>query len=165
MRERRLGGQQSFDERGRISAAEGMLPGRQFPGDDAEREDVRPRIDGLSAKLFRRHVAGRSERRAGRGQPRARNREVACHSEVDDLHTAIARADHVLGFEIAVHDAALVRGGQRVRHLRERVDQAVCRKGPGGEFLPKRRAVQELRRDEEPAVDLLERVDGGNGRM
>ena len=43
--------------------------------------------------------------RAGVGQPR--------EAEVENLHAAVARPHHVLGLQVAVHDAALVRVRQR----------------------------------------------------
>ena len=84
----------------------------------AEREHVRAMIDRQAAHLLRRHVAERPQDRAGVGgerRPRVMSRSAGVdrlgETEVEDLDLVVARDHHVLGLEIAMHDAARVRGG------------------------------------------------------
>ena len=89
--------------------AERMLAGRQLPREHAEGEDVGARVDFAAAQLLGRHVARRAERDARLGQPRHRRRIglrlPAGQAEVEHLDLAVAAADHVLRFQIAVDDA------------------------------------------------------------
>ena len=48
-------------DRDEVVAGERHLPGQQFVEDDAERVDVRVRVDGPAARLLRRDVVARSE--------------------------------------------------------------------------------------------------------
>src|SRR5207248_8204606 len=77
------------------------------------REEVAAFIGGLPARLFRREVVDRPEEMT-RGRIDG-DRQVAVErsgqTEIEDLHLT-GRLEHdVGGLEIAVHDAALVRGG------------------------------------------------------
>jgi hypothetical protein len=42
--------------------------------------------------------------------------------EIEDLHHPVPAHEHVLGLQVAVDDAALVRGRETSRHLRRMVD-------------------------------------------
>ena len=52
-----------------------------------------------------------------------RRRFLLGKAEVENLHPSVARDEDVLGLQIAVHDAALVRGGQPARDLNRVVDR------------------------------------------
>ena len=80
---------------------------------DAERKDVGRRADGLAADLFRRHVRRRADDGALRGDARRglhlgrgllRQRDVR-KPEVEHLDVPVGPDHHVLGFDVAVHDA------------------------------------------------------------
>ena len=79
-----------------------------------------------AAHLLGRHVADRAEHGAGLGLvrfawasslwlPAGPRRDLAREAEVEDLHAAVAGEEDVLGLEVAVDDALLVRGGEAVR--------------------------------------------------
>ena len=98
-----------------VRPGEGRRPGERLVEHAAEREDVRPRVDGLPApRLLRRHVPRGPEHRprlrraAQRGEPR--------HPEVEDPHVlqAGAHEEDVAGLEVAVDDAPEVDRGQRL---------------------------------------------------
>ncbi|MDQ3035891.1 MAG: class I SAM-dependent methyltransferase, partial [Myxococcota bacterium] len=98
---------------------EGPSPREHLVEDRADREHVAARVDAPPARLLRRHVRGRAEDRAGAGHrvigvEHPRDAEV---EQLDELHPADALHEHVLGLEIAMHDAALVRGRERGEHL------------------------------------------------
>ena len=76
------------------------------------------RAGRLAEQLLRRHVRRRAGDHAGIGQPRHRRqvlrRDVELReAEVEDLDAAARGEDDVLGLEVAMHDAAIVRGLQR----------------------------------------------------
>ena len=48
-------------------------------------------------------------------------------AEIEDLDGAFRRANHVLGFQIAVHQTARVRGGQGLRDADGSLEQASAR--------------------------------------
>ena len=74
-------------------------------------------------------------------------------------------ADDVLGLEIAVHDAAIVRGDKRAADLERGGYGPARRHRAAGELFAKRLTLEVFGRDEHLVVDLFERVDGGDRRM
>ena len=68
--------------------------------------------------LLRSHERGRAEdhpraRRLGRARL-----AQACDAEVEDLHGRLGRPEQVVGLEVAVNDAVLVRVLERLEHLK-----------------------------------------------
>jgi hypothetical protein len=112
-------------DRGEGVAGEGQAAGGGEGGQDAEREHVGRRCDGVAEDLFGGHVGGGAGHGAGTGD----GGEVggAGDAEVDDLG-AVGGEDHVGGLEIPVDDAGGVDGLQRLGHPG---DQSSC--GGGGE--------------------------------
>ena len=115
----------------------------------AEREHVGAMIDREAAHLLRRHVAERAQDHAGAGRDAGAARHVALRrvdrlgqTEVEDLDLVVARDHHVLGLEIAMDDAARVRGRnppgdlQRVGDRAPRRQRAAVR---GGRAASRRR--------------------------
>src|SRR5690242_2277393 len=97
-------------------------------------------IDQFSAYLFGRHVPGGAHDRAGgrraldsRGLSVARFRVRRCairgETEIKDLDVPGGRHEHVLGLQIAMHDAARVRRLEASRDLRGVVDGLPTRIG------------------------------------
>ena len=89
-------------------------------------------IDRLAAHLLRRHVARGADHRSRRGSLLLRPglgvlllffRSQLREAEVEDLHATIFRDEDVLGLEVAMHDALLVRGCQTVRDLNGVIDR------------------------------------------
>ena len=141
-----------------------MLPGQHLGEDDTERIDVRARVRGAAKQLFGRHVGGCPDGTAGTREARVDGAGVR-DAEVDDFDGAIGGDQHILRFQIAVNDTGVVRGAQSTRD--------VCRNGhrvrgverPARDVAPKGVALDVLRRHEQPAIDLLQGIDSGNGRM
>src|SRR4051794_933694 len=85
--------------------AERSSPGEQLVEHQAEREDVAANGDALPEELLRRHI-----RRCSRTH-------IACladdgKAEVHDADMSLVVEHHVGRLEIAMNDAALMRGGQ-----------------------------------------------------
>jgi hypothetical protein len=86
-------------------------------------------------------------------------RQAARDPEVHDLDAAIGGEQHVLGLEIAVHDAVPVSGVQRLGELEEDLERPRGRQASIRQRGAERDASHELAREVQLAVDLLERVD------
>ena len=145
---------------------------RVFVHDDAEREDVRARVDA-ALHLLGRHVRRRSHDHSGRGDERRRLRPVGRiqprQTEVQDLHAdaVAAGSQHdVLGLEIAMDDAALMRVRECVGEL-ARQSQHVSGGRPRAvrDRLAQRAAVDEFGGEVEFAVDFFEGVHDTDARM
>ena len=153
-----------------MRAGEGQLAGDHLVEQHAQREDVAAVVDGLAARLLGAHVAQGPEHEArlrlgerlhlGDAVLRLRlGLEQLGEAEVEDLGVAVRRHDHVLGLDVAVHDPGLVRLLQPARHLgrdldrAERVQLALLDQGPH------RAALDQLHRDEEAVLALVDVVD------
>ena len=105
----------------------GSLPRQQRVGDGRQRELIAAVVDLLAqpARLLGRHVLRRAGDtlafRQARAPARLRDAEVQHLDEVVDA--GVRQQHHVLGLEIAVHDAARVRRVQRARDLVDDVDR------------------------------------------
>ena len=107
-----------------VGGREGRLAGGQLVEDHAQREDVAGERGRLAADLLRGQIARRAEEALARlgeaelgrlvGAERAEPAEPAGQAEVEDLHDLLVADHHVLGLEVAVHDAGLV-GGRHAR--------------------------------------------------
>ena len=111
--------------------AKGGCAGEHLVRRDAERVDVGAMVDvGIGGGLLGRHVERRAERRAGVGErvpsrspPRApRRAERLGDAEVGDRGRAAGEQD-VVRLDVAMHDAALVRVGERARDVLEDRDR------------------------------------------
>ena len=134
--------------------------------DYAEREDVRPRIKGLSPDLLGRHVGGRPDDDArlghddfGRGfGVHGCGRRLLGDAEVQDLHPAVAGQEEVLRLQVPVDDSLLVRRREAGGDLGAAVARPADRERPVAEALAQRLALQQLH-DEDVA-----RAGNGIGR-
>jgi hypothetical protein len=129
--------------------------------DDAERPEIRPRIDGVPACLLGRHVRGGAHRHTRVGEDRG-SRDIArrghlghgCRqAEIQNLHLPARRDENVCGLEIAVDDPRRVRRGQPLGNLRRDVQQRL-----GAGDTPERHAVHELH-DEVVRPDVVQLAD------
>ena len=100
-RDRILVGQAPQDRR-QIWAGERLLARQQLVENRAEREQVAPGVEALSAGLLRRHVG-----RAPQDPPAGRqlDRIDLRHAEVHDLRLSGCQHHDVGGLDVAVHDA------------------------------------------------------------
>jgi hypothetical protein len=118
------------DRRQRVDrglALEGGLAGHEFVENRAERELIGTEVDPPTGGLLRRHVAHRAEDGAGSRSGQIHLQRVLAgighrrhdlrQAEVENLHVPVAGDHDVLGLEIAMHDAALMRGGEAVGDL------------------------------------------------
>ena len=78
---------------------------------------------------------------------------------------AVLRDEHVLGLQVAVDDALLVRGGEAVGDLEREVDGLLLRDRPAVEPLAQRLALQQLRDGVGDAILRAEVVDREDVRM
>ncbi len=141
---------------------------RHLVQEHAEREDIRPLVDRLPFRLLRRHisdcaddatVAGQHSRGHARFGHEARVFLQLGETEIEDLHAAVAR-DHDVGrLQIAMRDAALMRGADRVGERNREREQAVEWQAIVGDQIRKRLPIDELEREKRNAVDFLDRVD------
>ena len=154
--------------RGGVAADERAFAGRQLVQQHAEREQVGAVIDGRALQLLRRHVRHRPDdgafgrQRGGAradvglavGAEQAAGRQLR-QPEVEHLHAPFRRDHHVGGFQVAVDDALLVRGGERIGE--RDADFADLRDGQPSGPHPQAEAValHQLHRDEADAVGFL----------
>ena len=159
-------------------AREGQLARHHLVEDDAEREDVAPVVHRLPAGLLRAHVAERAEDEAGLGLGErlhvgdalgglgSRRLEELGEAEVEDLGMAVRGHDDVLGLDVPVDDARLVRLLEAAPDLggdlegAEEVELAALDEGLH------RLALDELHGDEEalgPLVHVVHLGDRGVG--
>ncbi len=113
---------------------------------------------------FRRHVGAGSDQHA-------RHRDAGLAPDVGDaeihqIGEVIRGEQHVLGLDIAVHQAVGVRGVQGRGHLRDDRDRPVRGQGAIGaqQFLDAG-ALDQTHVDEQDAVDLAEIVDRDHVRL
>jgi len=110
----------------------------QFEEEHAERPDVRPFVHRFASRLFRRHVGNgpddhprRRRERCDGGTGRSRGPTVGLvvdrfgKTEVEDLDLAVGCHANVRGLQIAVNDAALVRGLESLGDLSADADDLV----------------------------------------
>ena len=93
------------------------LPGEHLISEDAKRVEIAPSVDfPLARRLLWGHVGRRADRHAGRREAAvAPTVHRARDAEVGDHGTARHRIEQdVVGLDVAVHHAAIVRVRQRV---------------------------------------------------
>ena len=86
-------------------------------------------------------------------------------AEVEDLHPAVAGDEDVLGLQVAVDDALVVRGGEAAGDLDGVVDGLARRQRRGADARAQRLAFEQLRDDVGRAVVAADVVDGEDVRM
>ena len=147
----------------------------------AEREQIGARIDFVAARLLRRHVGDGADRGAGharevfgRAASRAARRVPARaavlrrqlrEAEVEHLHRAAAGQEDVRRLDVAMQDAFGVRGVERVGDLRRDVEHLPQIERPPRQLAIERLAVEQLHREIQLALVLVEAVDRADVRM
>ena len=156
------------EQRRRVRRVEGQLATQHLVRDDAERVQVAPAVDVAVARgLLRAHERRRADRDAGGREPGAAVADRTCDAEVRD-HRAIARGveQDVVGLDVAMHHAVLMRVGERVADLPEdaphlgRIECAAIVNA-----LRQRVAVDERHHEEDEAVLLVDAVDRDDARV
>src|SRR5436309_10972913 len=131
--------------------------------DDAERIDVGAAVERLGAGLLRAHVMRRADVRAGARQLAARGR--LRDPEVGDHRQPVLVEHDVVGLDVAMHDAALVRVREGARHLYQDLpDLGRGERTARGQHGRERLAAQELHDEiDHPAglADAIDRNDAG----
>ena len=143
-----------------ILAGKCMLPRQHLIEHNPERPDVGPLIDLLPARLLRRHVLRRAERRA-------RLRELhpgeLREAEVDDLHETVFRDENIRRLDVAVNDPLAVRLGEPLGDLNGDIERLIELERPPLDLALEVLAVVVGHRDECLAVlrlsDLINRAD------
>ena len=156
-----------------VLPVKGGRPGRHLVEHRAAREDVRPGVEGLAARLLGGHVRDRADRRAGAREVRlghgGRHGAVARagadglralgQAEVEELRLAAPGHEDVGGLDVPVHDAAGVRGLEGVGDLDAEIEQGVELEGSRGEAVAQGFAFEQLHGDERLPVVLVDVVD------
>ncbi len=144
-------------------AIEGRLAGQQLVEDDAERVEIRARVDLASPGLLGREVLGRADDRARLGhlaRPGARDPEVR------HLHAPLAVDEDVVRLDVPMHDAVPVREAQRREDLARVLDRDVDRRGAAADDeLLERAPVEELHRDVVGVLGVAAVVDRDDVRV
>ncbi len=147
--------------RRRREAAHGELAREHLVEDDAQRVEIRPVIDRARAlQLLGRHVVDRAHHVVGarQGVPACPGTELR-EAEIGDAHAARRVHEHVLGLDVAVDHALVV----RVPESRADLDRDLCRAAgvdPAGlQQLAKALPVHVLHHDVVEGAGLAEVVD------
>ena len=110
---------------------------------ESSSESVRDGVTRASSVSSSATAVGRHRRRFGR----AVVAEPAREPEVGDEHAAVARAQHVVRLEVAMHEAGRVCGGEPAPGGEQRAPHVVARRLVLEPRI-ERRALDELHRDE-----------------
>ena len=112
----------------RTAPGERAFPGGHLVQDAAQREDIGAPIHGQAGRLFGREVAHRPHHhprhgaqrrgRVGVDGARAARFDQLGEAEVEHLRAAVGRHHDVLGLDVAVDDARLMRGGKSAGDVR-----------------------------------------------
>ena len=172
-----LAGEDGGERVGGRRAAERPPAGEHLEEDAAEAPDVGAAVQRPPPRLLRAHVLGRAEDHARLGgvgsQPGrglggvgvAERRLRLGEPEVEHLDLASRRHLDVGGLEVAVHDAALVRGGEGVGDLPRHLQGLEQRQRAALQALLQRLPGHQLEDDVALLGGALGAVDGGDPRV
>ncbi len=134
----------------------------------AERVDVGAMVDvGIGARLLGRHVRGRSQRDAGRGERRSavcRFRHRLRHAEVGHRRR-VAGEENVVGLDVAVDDALRVGVVERLGDVAQNRHRLGDRQLAAHEPRPQRLAFDERHREVRQTVHLARGQQRDDVRM
>ena len=170
-RRRRRVAQDRRAQVGERSAGEGAASRRQLIEQDAEREQIRARVDRLAADLLRRHVRHAALQRPGSSHRHRDGPVIGLQrvriglgrlgeAEVQHLDPALARHHHIGGLQVPVHNALRVRGDERVGHGDHQVQHLRQRQPAWSDERVEVPPLDQLHGDEECASRLLDGVQG-----
>ncbi len=148
-----------------LSASNGSRAREQLIEDDADRVEVRARVERIAAALLGLMYSGVPHTMPGLVMSRRHGLDAHLReAEVHDLDEVAAGADlledDVLGLEIAMDDAEVMRFRERGEHLPKEADDATERERPFSYWIAREvLAAQELHDEIELAVLGLAEVD------
>ena len=152
--EEQLGRRPMQDERdcvGRRIAAERPLPGEHLVEHGAAGEDVGALVDRAGPGLLWRQIPERAQHHArqrvrggGLGAVGRSERRGRGQAEVEDLQATVGRQEDVVGLQVAVHDAAGMRGGEPGGELQRQADGLALADRAAPEARPQRLPVEQL---------------------
>ena len=141
----------------------------QFVDHAPKREHVGAVVDRQPACLLGRHVAHRPHHQARRGIRGRRGivggRRGAGQSEIEHLDVPVARHDDVCRLQVAMDDAAVVRGGESPGDLRAVLDRFANRHRSARGDLSQRVAFEELGHGVRGLAFAADVVDGNDVGM
>ena len=167
---RRLVAQHRAEKLRRARPLEGTVAREHLEEHGAQREDVRPVVGHLAAGLLGRQVAHGADhgprvrgpgggRRAGQVPLAGEQGILPREAEVEDLDAPVVQEEEVLGLDVAVDDALVVRGGEALRHPRRVLGGLAHADRPLAQPRAHRLALEHLRHHEEPIALLAGVVD------
>src|SRR5712692_5689336 len=112
----------------------------------------------LSLHLFGGHIPDRADCTSFLRQPR--HSPQLCETKIHDLRNPILTDHNVLGFDIAVNNAPLVRGGEALGNLDANVDRLL--EAHGSFLVPQRLTLDEFHHNEHLSIvlpDVMNRTD------
>jgi hypothetical protein len=147
--------------------AVGPLAGEHLEHHDAQAVQVGGGRHAMARGLLGAQVVGRAHHVAmpGLGQRRVVGLHRLGHAEIRQRHGAVDADHDVLGLQVAVHDAALVDGLQRLGHLGQHVQHALLGHLAAVELLAQVAALEVLHRDVRVVVGEALVVDADDVRV
>jgi hypothetical protein len=157
-----------------VLPCERHLAGGHLVEHGAEAEQVAARVELLAAGLLGRHVGHGAHGDAGRGQGLGASYRLR-HGEARGLHLGQPEVQHlglaaggdedIGGLDVAMDDAAPVRGVEGVGYLNGEVEEEPQGKRAAGDLLVQQLAFEELHGEEGLVLMLLDGVDGADAGM
>ena len=151
---RQLGipGENGADRVGTRVGRKRRAAGDHFVEDRAGREHVGAMVCPLSPQLLGRHVADRAQHGTRHRVPGARLASIGCtkrrghgrQTEIQDLQASVSRDEDVVGLEIAVDDALVVRRRQPARELQGVVGQHTAADASGRQHASECASIEQL---------------------
>ena len=145
---------------------ERLLSRQELVEDETEAELVGAEVHRAASRLLRGHVARGADddprrrlRQGLREVARGGGAERLGEAEVEDLHGAVARDHEVLGLQVAVNQARLVRRREPLRHLAQQLEGLPDGKEAARGDMPERLALDELHGEERLAPRLADLED------
>src|SRR5262245_58571595 len=142
-------------------SAERAATGEKLVQHDAKREHVASRVNRLASRLLGRHVRDGADddashgARLGQGFADERGRLVQLRqAEVRQLPVAALRDQDVLGLDVTMQDAGVVRGSRTISRANEHLDDVLPPSWARLDPVPQRASLNELRDEVLTPVDL-----------
>ena len=152
-------------------AGERLRSDGHFVDHRPEREEIAAVIDRVAEQPFRRHVVGRPEDAAGRGEAAARflievgDRRLFGESEVEQLHDAALGDEDIGGLHVTMNDTLLVRRVERIGDLDGNVNHFEGAQPSAGHAHFQRLTTEQFHGNEGAAFEFIDLIDGADMRV